>query len=77
VIHPLYNLLRELEAASIHYTLGRVREDAVMVTLTVVGERIEIDVFDDGHMEGSRFRGSEEIVGDDELVREIIAENSN
>jgi hypothetical protein len=68
-------LLRDLEAASIHFTLGRYREDTVLVTLTLVGERVEVDVFDDGHMEVSRFPGSEDIVGDEALVRGLIDEN--
>ena len=73
--HPLYKLLRDLETASIHFTLGRYREDTVLVTLTLVGERVEVDVFDDGHMEISRFPGSEDIVGDKDLVDQLIAEN--
>lgn len=43
--HPLYELLRELEAASIHFTLGRHRNDSVLVSLVLVGERVEVDVF--------------------------------
>jgi hypothetical protein len=46
-----------------------------MLTLTLVGERVEIDVFDDGHMEVSRFPGSEAVVGDATLVDQIIREN--
>jgi len=75
--HPLYELLRELESASIHFTIGRYREDTILVTLTLVGERVEVDVFDDGHMEVSRFRGDESIVGGEELVRRLIDENRN
>lgn len=59
----------------IHFTLGRHREDTVLVTLTLVGERVEVDVFDDGHMEVSRFPGSEDIVGDEARVNEIIEKN--
>jgi hypothetical protein len=73
--HPLYDLLRELEAASIPFTIGRFREDTILVTLTLVGERVEVDIFEDGHMEVSRFPGSEEIVGGEELVRQIIDAN--
>lgn len=73
--HPLYQLLRRLEDAKIHFTLARHREDAVLVTLTLVGERVEIDVFEDGHMEVSRFPGSEEIVGGAEVVERLIDEN--
>jgi hypothetical protein len=46
-----------------------------MVTVTVVGERLEVVVFDDGHMEASRFSGDEGIVGGSDLVRQIIEEN--
>lgn len=73
--HPLYQLLQRLEAASIHFTLGRYRDDTVLITMTLVGERVEIDVFEDGHMEVSRFPGSENIVGGAELVDRLIAEN--
>jgi hypothetical protein len=73
--HPLYALLRELEAAKIHFTIGRHRHDTVLLTLTLVGERVEVDVFEDGHMEVSRFPGSEAIVGGAELVRTLIEEN--
>ncbi len=75
--HPLYDLLRKLDDAHIYFTLGRHREDTVLVTLTLVGERVEVDVFDDGHMEVSRFPGSEDIVGDEEMVNEIIDKNKD
>jgi hypothetical protein len=73
--HPLFDLLRKLESAKIHFTLGRHRDDTILVTLTLVGERVEIDVFDDGHMEVSRFPGSENVVGGAELVQRLIDEN--
>jgi hypothetical protein len=73
--HPLYSLLRKLEDAHIHFTLTRNREDTVLVTMTLVGERVEVDVFEDGHMEVSRFPGSENIVGGEELVDDLIEKN--
>jgi hypothetical protein len=73
--HPLYTLLRDLEAARIHFTLGRFREETILVTLTLVGERVEVDVFEDGHMEVSRFPGSESVIGGHELVRVLIDQN--
>ena len=73
--HPLYNLLREFEDAHIHFTLSRNRDDTVLVTMTLVGERVEVDVFEDGHMEVSRFPGSEDIVGGQELVHDLIEKN--
>lgn len=73
--HSLYQLLERLEDAKIHFTLARYREDTVLVILTLVGERVEVDVFEDGHMEVSRFPGSENIVGGAELVERLIDEN--
>ena len=75
MIHPMYELLKKLEDAHIYFTLGRSRPDTIRVNLTIVGERKEIDVFDDGHMEVSRFFGDESIVGEKELVDKIIEEN--
>jgi hypothetical protein len=75
--HPLYLLLQRLERAKIHFTVGRYRSDTVLVTITVVGARIEVDVFEDGHMEVSQFAGQEDIVGGLALVERIIDENSD
>ena len=75
--HSLYKLLRDLEGAKIHYTLGRYRDDTILVTLTLVAERIEVDVFEDGHLEVSRFKGSEGIVGGEDLVARIIRDNAD
>jgi hypothetical protein len=73
--HPFFKLLRDLDDASIPFTIAHDRKDTVRVNVTFVGERVEIDVFEDGHMEVSRFRGSEDIVGDAALVEELIAKN--
>jgi hypothetical protein len=67
--------LQRLENAKIHFTLARHREGSVLVTLTLVGERVEIDVFEDGHMEVSRFPGREDVAGGVELVERLIDEN--
>ncbi|RQT80598.1 hypothetical protein [Burkholderia cepacia] len=57
--HALYELLSDLDDRHLFYTLGRHRPDIILISITVPGERIEIDVFDDGHMEISRFSGDE------------------
>lgn len=69
----LFTLLEKLDAAKIHYTLGRHRPDSVLVSVTVVGQRIEIDAFRDGHIEVSRFVGHEDVEGGEELIDPIIA----
>jgi hypothetical protein len=73
--HPLFELLSSLEKARVSFTLARNRPDTVLVTMAIVGERIEVDVFDDGHMEVSRFKGNEDIVGGSELVYQLIEQN--
>jgi hypothetical protein len=73
--HPLYSLLSTLEAAHIHFTVGRYRPDTILVALTLVGERVEVDVFEDGHMEVSRFIGDENIIGDADLIAALIDQN--
>ena len=73
--HPLFQLLNELDAAHIHYALARHQPDTVMVNITLVGERIEAAVFNDGHIEIARFTGSEAIEGGAELLQRLIAES--
>jgi len=67
--------MRTLDEAHIYYAISRNRPETVTLTLTLVGERVEVDVFDDGHMEVSRFPGSEDVVGDADLVGRIIEQN--
>jgi hypothetical protein len=73
--HPLFKLLSRLDAARYHYSMSRHRADTVLVTVTFVGERVEVDVFEDGHMEVSRFPGSEDIVGGEDFILALIKEN--
>lgn len=46
--HPLYQLLDRLETAKLPFTLGRYRSSSILVSITAIGERTEIDIFDDG-----------------------------
>ncbi len=75
ISHPLYKILQDLDAAKIHYRLEKYREDTIMICLTVVGARIEIEVFNNGNIETSIFKGNEDIVSGIEPVNKIIAEN--
>jgi hypothetical protein len=73
--HPLYKILKELEAAKIHYKLERYREDTVMICVTIVGGRLEIEVFEDGHIETAIFKGDESIESGMKIVKSIIKAN--
>jgi hypothetical protein len=52
--------------------LARHRDDTVMVTVTLVGLRVEIDVFEDGHLEYSLFSGSESVESDLDKLKAMI-----
>ena len=68
----IFEVCRMLDAARMHYYLERDRPDTITITVSVVGERIEIDVFEDDHIEISRFRGDESIEGEMELLQELV-----
>jgi hypothetical protein len=70
--HPLFDLLAKLDAAKLHYSLSRHRNDSILVAVTLVGCRAEIDVFDDGHMEVSQFSGNEEVIGGVDVAVALI-----
>lgn len=70
--HPLYELLSHLDERRLFYTLGRHRPDTILISITVPGDRIEIDVFDDGHMEMSRFSGDESVIDDRQMILKAI-----
>ncbi|WP_069706659.1 hypothetical protein [Burkholderia seminalis] len=74
--HALYELLRDLDKRRLFYALGRHRPDTIPISITVPGERIEIDVFDDGHMEMSRFSGDESVIDDQQIILKAIEEAS-
>ena len=64
--------MRLLEKAHIHFYIMRDRPDTLTFVATIVGERIEIDIFEDDHIEISRFRGDESIEGGMELLVAIV-----
>jgi len=75
VSHSLYRLLRLLDEQRLWHRVDHHRLDSVMITVTAVGERLEIDVFEDGHIEFSRFKGNESVESDadqlDRVVRQL------
>ncbi|NEU11562.1 hypothetical protein G3T14_05400 [Methylobacterium sp. BTF04] len=70
--HTLYRMIRLLEQEGVHYRLDCHRDDSIMITASLVGERIEIDVFEDGRIEYSRFRGSEDVEDDIPLLESLL-----
>lgn len=75
--HPLYEILEELDSAKIYYQLERTRSNSVMICVTIVGARLEIEVFNDGTIETSEFKGDESLISGREFVKKIIDSNKD
>lgn len=73
--HVLFDILNELDAAGVHFALSRDQQVSVMVTVTLVGERVEVVVFGDGQVYVSRFKGTEAVEGGADLLRQLIRDN--
>ncbi|MGO8149670.1 hypothetical protein AB9F36_07620 [Rhizobium leguminosarum] len=67
----VFEVLKRLDDAKVQYFIGRYRPDTIDITATVVGERVEISVFDDDHVEVSRFFGNEDVL-DEDVLDEIL-----
>jgi hypothetical protein len=63
----IINFLNKLEKAHIFYSLSKSREDAVMVEITVPGEKWEVEYFDNGNIEIEVYKSDGEIHNEDKL----------
>jgi hypothetical protein len=68
----VFKTMRMLEEAQLHFFIERTRPDAIRLSVTMVGERVEIDVFEDDHLEISRFLGDEKVEGGMELFVKML-----
>ena len=73
--HPVYGILAQLEAAKIHFTLTRVRDDTVMIEAHVPGRHYEIEVFANAEIEVEIYKSSGDI-GGQEMVDELLRDYS-
>jgi hypothetical protein len=69
-----------LDKERLSYQLARYQPGAITVIVTLVGERVEISVFEDGHIEYSSFKGDESVESDADAISRLYerlrAENS-
>ena len=72
ISNAVFDTIQLLESAHITFDIKRMRPDALTVIAAIVGERIEIDVFEDNHIEISRFRGDESVEGGRQLLLDIV-----
>lgn len=68
----VFDTIRLLEGVRLHFFIERTRPDSIRLSVTMIGERIEIDIFEDDHLEISRFRGDEEVEGGKELLLQLL-----
>ncbi|WP_251032698.1 hypothetical protein [Bacillus sp. ISL-7] len=54
-IKELINFLNKLEESNIFYKLNKVRDEAIMVEITVLGQRWEVEFMNDGTVEIEKF----------------------
>ena len=62
------NLIAAFEREKIDFSLGTVRPDTVMACVAIPGQRWEIEVFEDGHLEIEVFKSSGEIYDQNHLT---------
>ena len=72
----LTTFLKHLDEANIHHTLASHRDDAIMVLVTVPGERWEIEFLGDGSVEVERFLSSGDICGE-EVLHELLTKHAD
>ena len=75
-LRKLTTFLKKLDQAHIHYTLGCYREEAIMVLVTVPGERWEIEFLAEGSVEVERFLSHGEIQGE-EALPQLLASHAD
>ena len=68
-LKPLLDFLRKLENRKIHYSLLHARKEAIMVIVTVPGQRWEVEFLEDGGLDVEKFVSDGTISGENELRR--------
>lgn len=68
----IFSTIRMLEEAGLHYFIERSRPDSIRLTVTMVGQRVEIDVFEDNHIEVSQFFGNESVESGSESLKKLL-----
>lgn len=72
----IFEVIGALERARISFRLARDRPDTIRVDATLVGMRLEIECFEDGRVEISRFTGTEDIEEGYEDLLQILRESA-
>jgi len=68
----VFETIRLLETAGLHFHIERTRPDTIRLCVAMIGERLEIEIFEDDHLEISRFHGDETVEGDREVLLRLL-----
>lgn len=63
----LIQFLNQLEERKIYYRVDKIRNDSILINVTVPGQRWEIEFLADGSIEIEKFFSDGQIVGKEEL----------
>ena len=69
--------LNQLEQQNINYQISHHRDEAVMITVSIVGERWEIEFLENGDIEVEKFISNGEIEGEEALKELFARETAN
>lgn len=75
VFNKLVVFLQKLEQQGISYTMAHHRDEAIMVTVALPGERWEVEFLSDGSVEIEKFISNGE-VAEEEALSELFARYS-
>ena len=67
LLNKFLNFLNQLEQRKINYQIFHHRDEAVMITVSLAGERWEIEFLDNGDIEVEKFISHGEIQGEEAL----------
>ncbi|WP_017295123.1 hypothetical protein [Geminocystis herdmanii] len=77
LFNKFLTFLNELEQNKINYQIAHHRDEAVMITVSIVGERWEIEFLDNGDIEVEKFISNGEIQGEESLKELFERETAN
>ena len=69
-LNKFLTFLNQLEQQKINYQIDHHRDESVMITVSIVGERWEIEFLENGDIEVEKFISNGEIAGE-EALKEI------
>ena len=69
----LLQFLSDLEKNNIHYHIEHNRDDFVMVSVAVAGERWEVEFSEQGKVEIEIFKNSSGVLEDESLLEKLLS----